>query len=126
MLAFDGEGEHVIRETVDAQGTWREEVDPAGRVLTRELLAPSLAYQAELDAAAAAAAARSAKLANNATRIETLGRRAARFAKDPVTNASDNFLPGVWATATTAQRNDIRVLHELLARLALAAVADDV
>ena len=63
-------------------------------------------------AAATAAAAAETKYANNMARIQLLATKAAKFAKDPVANSADQL---------TARQQ-----HELLARLAMQAAADDV
>lgn len=95
---------------VDADGTWHGFID--GAVLrARILVAPSPAKAAENAAAAAATAAATAKDATNTTRVGVLGRRAARYAKDPVANAASQL--------TT------REMHELLARLAYGAIKDE-
>lgn len=101
---------------------------PDGQFLGEALRVPNAEKLAAMAAATTASTAAQAKRAANIDRMRTLGRRAARFAKDPAVNPGDNFLPGVWATATGAQRTDIRALHELLAKVALTAInelADD-
>ena len=74
----------------------------------RTLVEPSTTYQAEVAAAKAVADAAEAKTANSRDRIKVLGTKAAKHAK----NTSNPAL-------TTRETN------ELLARLALAELADD-
>lgn len=105
-----------------AEGTVREFYGDDGIVYARELVTPSAAKAAEFAVTEAAATARRTKISTNKQAIIDLGTRAARFAKDPAANPADNFLPGVWATATAGQRADIRQLHALLGRMAFAII----
>ena len=80
----------------------------------------------ERTTAATAFAAERTRADNNAARIELIGKQAARFARDPAANVGDCLLPTVWASlSTAAQRQEMRKLHEMLARLVLATKADD-
>jgi hypothetical protein len=98
------------RDSVDGDGDAYQM--PDGSIQGFALRTPSAAWIAAQVPRNTAEAARAAKTANNVARIETLGLRAARYAKDPVANAADQL---------TA-----RLQHELLARLALATRTDDV
>jgi hypothetical protein len=62
-----------------------------------------------LAAVGAALSAVAAKMANNESRVRTLGIAAAKYARDPAQNPA----------LTTRQ------IHELLARVALSVLADD-
>jgi hypothetical protein len=96
---------------------WQLPDDAGGWLASVEnpsLVTPTAARQAELDAAKTARAAEVAKAEHNRTRLETLGRRAARYARDGL--ATDDLLPGV--TNGAAKRS----AHELMARTALSIV----
>lgn len=111
------------RDSVDGDGdAWQM---PDGSIQGFALRIPSAAWLATQAPLNTAQATRTAKEENNATRLDVLGKRAARFARDPVANAPDCFLPGVYAAATAAHKTDIVRLHELLARLAFGFKADD-
>lgn len=106
------------RTVTDAAGTWRETyrivatVDEEGTPITvevrdsRQLVVESAAFTEEREARRTAAEAAAAKEATIANIIETLGRRAVRFGRNPSTHAADKL--------TDPQ------MHRLVGALALA------
>lgn len=115
--ALDARGAQRVIAT-DANGTYHAYRLTDGRIVAESLVTPSAAKIAADAAAATAAATKETKASNNIDRLRTLGRRAARYAKDPVANVGDDLLPGV------TNGNTKRLTHELMARCALTLVAE--
>lgn len=114
-LTMEARGAVRVRVT-GPDGTYDAYQMPDGSFRRACLRVPNAAKQAAMDAATTSATTDKTKRAHNLDRLRTLGRRAARYAKDPTANASDDLLPGVTNGAAK------RAAHELLARSALTLV----
>jgi hypothetical protein len=109
---WDEQYGEVVTRDADGKVTNVAQVSLGWKLRQRQLRTPSAARAAAMAAEETAGVARRTKVENNKARLDTLAARAARFAKDPVTNAADQL---------TA-----RLQHEFLARLWLNEKTDDV